>query len=100
LAVSFALGATFLAIQLFEYGRETFTAQINAYTSLFYTITGLHGAHVLAGLVMLAVIQVRAGLGHFDEKRYLGVQVTAMYWHFVDVVWLFVFVIVYVSPHF
>jgi cytochrome c oxidase subunit I+III len=100
LAISFVLGAAFLAIQLFEYSHETFAPQTNAYTSLFYTITGLHGAHVLAGLIMVAVIQVRAWLGHFDEKRYLGVQVTATYWHFVDVVWLFVFAIVYVSPHF
>jgi cytochrome c oxidase subunit 3 len=100
LAASFVLGAAFLAIQLFEYSQETFTPQVNAYASLFYTITGLHGLHVLAGLIMLGVIQVRAWLGHFDEQRYLGVQVAAMYWHFVDVVWLFVFTIVYVSPHF
>jgi heme/copper-type cytochrome/quinol oxidase subunit 3 len=99
LAAGFLLGAAFLAIQLFEYSRETFTPQTNAYGSLFYTITGLHGLHVLAGLVMLAVIQLRAWLGHFDRQRYLGVQAVALYWHFVDVVWLFVFSIVYVSPH-
>ncbi len=100
LALAFILGAAFLAVQAVEYSRETFTPQVNAYSSLFYTITGLHGLHVLAGLTALAVIQVRAWLGHFSSRRYLGVQVVALYWHFVDVVWLFVFAIVYVSPHF
>jgi len=100
LAIAFALGAAFLAIQLFEYSRETFTPQTNAYASLFYAITGLHGLHVLAGLIMLGVIQVRAWLGHFNPQHYLGVQAASMYWHFVDVVWLFVFTIVYLSPHF
>jgi heme/copper-type cytochrome/quinol oxidase subunit 3 len=99
LAVAFVLGLAFLGVQLYEYSQETFTPQVNAYGSLFYTITGLHGLHVLAGLIMLGVVQVRAWLGHFNERRYLGVQGAAMYWHFVDVVWLFVFSIVYVSPH-
>src|SRR5262249_481751 len=74
LAAAFLLALAFLSIQVFEYIQETFTPQTNAYGSLFYTITGLHGLHVLAGLVMLAVIQVRAWLGHFDRQRYLGVQ--------------------------
>jgi heme/copper-type cytochrome/quinol oxidase subunit 3 len=99
LALAFVLGAAFLAIQLLEYSRETFTPQTNAYASLFFTITGLHGLHVLAGLIMLAVIQVRTWMGHFTRQRYLGVQVAGMYWHFVDMVWLFVFAIVYISPH-
>ena len=99
LAAGSLLGLAFLIIQVVEYSGETFTPQTNAYGSLFYTITGLHGLHVLAGLIMLAVIQVRAWLGHFDQRRYLGVQAAGMYWHFVDVVWLFVYTIVYLSPH-
>ena len=97
LALSFILGAVFLGLQMFEYSRTPFTPQVNAYTSLFFTITGLHGAHVLAGLIIMAVVQVRAWLGHFSERRYLGVQATALYWHFVDVVWLFVFTSLYLS---
>ena len=99
LALSFAMGATFLGIQVIEYAREPFTPSTNAYGSLFFTITGLHGLHVLAGLLMNGVAQVRAWLGHFSARRYLAVQNTALYWHFVDAVWIFIFAALYLSPH-
>jgi heme/copper-type cytochrome/quinol oxidase subunit 3 len=99
LALSFALGATFLGIQVFEYARAPFTPSTNAYGSLFFTITGLHGLHVLVGLIVSAVVQLRAWLGHFSARRYLAVQNAALYWHFVDAVWLFVFASLYLSPH-
>ncbi|HEY7064797.1 MAG TPA: cytochrome c oxidase subunit 3 [Chloroflexota bacterium] len=99
LAISFLLGATFLSLQVIEYSRESFTPQTNAYGSLFFTITGLHGAHVLIGLLMSAVVQLRTWLGQFTARRHLAVQNVALYWHFVDAVWVFVFLSLYVSPH-
>lgn len=103
LALGFLLGVVFLAMQLFLEYPETlaeFTPTTNAYGSLFYTITGFHGAHVVAGLMMSAWTQVRAWTGAFDEHRHVTVQIFVMYWHFVDVVWVFVLTTIYLSPHF
>jgi heme/copper-type cytochrome/quinol oxidase subunit 3 len=92
------LGAIFLSLQGVEYARETISGTRDAYGSLFYTITGFHAAHVLVGLVMLGVVLVRALLGHFREGRHEAVSNAALYWHFVDAVWLAVFTSLYVSP--
>jgi heme/copper-type cytochrome/quinol oxidase subunit 3 len=103
LALGFLLGVAFLAMQLFLEYPETlaeFTPTTNAYGSLFYTITGFHGAHVVAGLMMSAWTQIRAWTGAFDEHRHVTVQIFVMYWHFVDVVWVFVLATIYLSPHF
>jgi heme/copper-type cytochrome/quinol oxidase subunit 3 len=103
LAFGFLLGVAFLAMQLFLEYPETlaeFTPTTNAYGSLFYTITGFHGAHVVAGLMMSAWTQIRAWTGAFDEHRHVTVQIFVMYWHFVDVVWVFVLATIYLSPHF
>ncbi|MEO7986218.1 MAG: cytochrome c oxidase subunit 3 [Gemmatimonadales bacterium] len=100
LLVTLALGVVFLAIQLAEYRGKQFTPHTNAYGSLFYTITGFHMAHVAVGLIMILVISVRGGLGHFSERRHLAVTNVTWYWHFVDVVWLAVFTSLYLSPRF
>jgi heme/copper-type cytochrome/quinol oxidase subunit 3 len=99
MALSFLLGAVFLGIQAVEYSHKPFTPQTNAYGSLFFTITGFHGAHVFVGLLMSAVTQLRAWLGHFSASRFLAVQNSALYWHFVDAVWIFIFASLYLSPH-
>ena len=99
LAASFLLGAGFLALQAVEYSHKTFSPQTNVYGSLFFTITGLHGSHVLAGLLMNTVVQVRTWLGHFTARRHAAVANVGLYWHFVDVVWLFVLTSLYLSPH-
>ncbi len=102
LALGFLLGAVFVAI---TFGVEwpeklgEFTPRTNAYGSLFFTITGFHGLHVLVGLALNAWTQVRAWRGAFDERRHVTVQNFVMYWHFVDVVWIFVFSTIYLSPH-
>ncbi len=98
LLVTLVLGLTFLTIQGVEYSRKTFTPASSAYGSLFFTITGFHGAHVFAGLLMNVVIQVRAWLGHFTARRHLAVSNIALYWHFVDVVWIVVFASLYLTP--
>jgi heme/copper-type cytochrome/quinol oxidase subunit 3 len=98
LVLTLALGAVFLGIQLVEYRHQAFGPSTDAYGSLFFTITGFHGAHVAVGLLMIAVVSLRAGLGHFSARRHLAVTNVAWYWHFVDVVWLLVFTSLYLSP--
>jgi cytochrome c oxidase subunit I+III len=98
IALGVGLGALFLALQGVEYSRETLSGTRDAYGSLFYTITGFHAAHVLVGLLMLGVVLTRAFLGHFGAERHEAVSNAALYWHFVDAVWLAVFTSLYVSP--
>ena len=98
LAATWLLGATFLFIQLNEYVHIGFSARDGAFGSIFYGLTGLHGAHVFIGLVLLTIANIRAWRGHFgpDAKDHLGVEIPGIYWHFVDVMWLVVFTTVYV----
>ncbi len=98
-AVSFVLGAVFLGIQIYEYTQLRFLPQDHAYGSLFWGITGLHATHVFVGLLMNLYIQVRAGYGHFAADRRHAVDNVALYWHFVDVVWLFIFTSLFLSPY-
>jgi heme/copper-type cytochrome/quinol oxidase subunit 3 len=98
LVLALALGLVFLGIQLVEYRHQTFGPSTDAYGSLFFTITGFHGAHVAVGLLMIAVVALRAALGHFSAGRHLAVTNVTWYWHFVDAVWLAVFVSLYLSP--
>ena len=100
LLATLVLGATFLSVQGFEYFQLPFTPRTDAHGSLFYVIAGFHSAHVLVGLLMIAVVLVRAWLGHFRAGQHLAVTNTAWYWHFVDVVWLAVFTTLYLSPRF
>jgi heme/copper-type cytochrome/quinol oxidase subunit 3 len=93
------LGILFLVLQAVEYSREKLSFTHDAYGSLFYTITGFHGAHVFVGLIMLAFVLVRALRGHFATGRYEAVTNATLYWHFVDAVWLAVFTTIYITPH-
>jgi heme/copper-type cytochrome/quinol oxidase subunit 3 len=101
LALTFVLGATFLGLQAYEYVTKLkeFTPTSNAYGSLFFAITGFHGTHVVVGLLMNLFVQLRAWLGHFNKDRHLHVQTTAMYWHFVDAVWVVILASLYIGPH-
>lgn len=99
LLLSFLLGSAFLYTQLVEYELHPFSPREHVYTSLVYTITGFHGAHVAIGLLMNAYVQVRAYLGHFDRLRCVAVQNTALYWHFVDGVWVVIFTSLYLTPY-
>ena len=98
LAATWLLGATFLFIQINEYVHIGFSARNGAFGSIFYGLTGLHGAHVFVGLVLLTFANIRAWRGHFgpEEKDHLGVEIPSIYWHFVDAMWLIVFATVYV----
>jgi len=98
-AVALVLALIFLAMQAFEWHASTFTQRDGAYGSLWFTITGLHGAHVIGAVLIVGLLLVRAFRGHFDEDHHLAVSVAAWYWHFVDVVWVLIFVSLYLSPH-
>jgi cytochrome c oxidase subunit III len=99
LLVAFLLAAAFLALQIYEYSRSEFTPQTNAYGSLFFAITGIHGLHVLIAALMNLFVQVRSGLGHFTSRRHLAVDNVVLYWHFVDLVWLVIFSSLYIGPY-
>jgi heme/copper-type cytochrome/quinol oxidase subunit 3 len=98
LALALVLGCVFVGIQMIEYRHLLFTPRTGAYGSLFFTITGFHGAHVVVGLLMIAFVSARAWRGHFTAGRHLAVTNVSWYWHFVDVVWLVVFGSLYLSP--
>lgn len=102
LSLGVFLGIAFLAIQFREYHEKLrhIVPQTHAYASLFFTITSFHGAHVAFGVLLLAFTLGRDYLGHFDETEHGGVKVASLYWHFVDVVWLFIVASLYVSPRF
>ncbi len=93
------LGTVFVAVQLLEWRDKPFSIDTGAYGSLFFTITGFHMAHVIVGLLVLAAMLVWSLIGYFGRGRHAAVTIGALYWHFVDVVWLFVFVSLYLWPH-
>ena len=93
---TFLLGATFLFIQINEYVHIGFSPQDFAQASVFYGLTGLHGAHVFIGLTLLLMVNIRAFKGHFSPEAHRGVEVPGIYWHFVDVMWIVVFLTVYI----
>jgi cytochrome c oxidase subunit III len=92
---TFLLGTTFLFVQINEYVNIGFSPQDSAQGTIFYGLTGLHGAHVFVGLTLLAMVTVRAFRGHFTPKEHRGVEVPGIYWHFVDVMWVIVYTSVY-----
>jgi len=90
------LGATFLAIQINEYVHIGFAPADDAQGSIFYGLTGLHGAHVFIGLTLLAFATIRVFRGHFSPKEHRGIEIPGIYWHFVDVMWVVVYTTIYV----
>jgi cytochrome c oxidase subunit III len=96
LGLTVILGVLFSCFQVYEYGHATFGFKDGIYPSTFYMATGFHGFHVLIGTIFLAVCWFRVRSGHFTPKSHFGFEAAAWYWHFVDVVWLFLFVSIYV----
>jgi len=99
LFVTIALGFTFLGFQAYEYmhaySELNLKLSSGVYGSTFFMLTGFHGAHVTIGAIMLSVMLVRVLKGHFDAQHHFAFEAAAWYWHFVDVVWLLLFVLVY-----
>ncbi|HEV7751866.1 MAG TPA: cytochrome c oxidase subunit 3 [Baekduia sp.] len=96
MTATFLLGLTFLFIQVNEYVHIGFAAQDNAQATVFFSLTGLHGAHVTIGLLLLGMVTVRAYKGHFSPEHHQGLEVPGIYWHFVDVMWIVVYTSVYI----
>ena len=95
LGVTIVLGAAFTALQAYEYQHASFGFKDGIYSSTFYMATGFHGFHVLVGTCFLIVCWFRARAGHFKPDHHFGFEAAAWYWHFVDVVWLFLFICIY-----
>jgi cytochrome c oxidase subunit 3 len=93
---TFLLGATFLFVQINEYANIGFAPQDHAQQTIFYSLTGLHGAHVFIGLLLLLFVTIRSFRGHYTPEEHRGVEVPGIYWHFVDVMWLIVYSSVYI----
>ncbi len=96
LILTVALGALFSIVQGIEYSEAAFAYSGNIYGATFFMATGFHGAHVLIGTIFLLVCLMRAMAGQFTKTHHFGFEAAAWYWHFVDVVWLFLFTFVYV----
>lgn len=95
LAVTVALGVFFMCFQAYEYAHAPFGFKDGIFPSAFFMATGFHGFHVFVGTVFLAVCLFRTAKGHFTPQSHFGFEAAAWYWHFVDVVWLFLFIAVY-----
>ncbi|MGO4870511.1 MAG: cytochrome c oxidase subunit 3, partial [Roseiarcus sp.] len=96
LTLTILLGLCFTSIQAWEYAHAPFAFAKSIYGATFFMATGFHGAHVIIGTIFLLVCLVRANAGQFKPEQHLGFEFAAWYWHFVDVVWLFLFCCVYV----
>ena len=99
LAITIALGISFTGLQVLEYQHAGFSYDGTLYGSAFFMATGFHGAHVVIGTIFLTVCLIRLLSGGMSAKKHLGFEFAAWYWHFVDVVWLFLFAFVYVIPY-
>jgi cytochrome c oxidase subunit 3 len=95
LVLTLCLGFTFLFTQVIEYHRLRFNTGDTSFASTFFGLTGLHGAHVFVGLTILLFMTIRAFRGHFSPEHHHGIEIGGIYWHFVDVMWIVVFVTVY-----
>ena len=96
LTLTFLLGLTFLLTQIREYSRVGFAPYTDAFGTIFYCLTGLHGAHVFVGLTLLLAATVRSYRGHYSAEAHHGVEIPGIYWHFVDVMWIVVYTTVYI----
>ena len=96
MSATWLLGLTFLFIQINEYWHIGFSPQDHAQGTIFYGLTGLHGAHVCVGIMLLTMVTVRAFRGHYSAEAHRGMEVPGIYWHFVDVMWIIVFLSVYI----
>ncbi len=103
LIATIVLGTVFLVGQGKEYWRliqENITLNGSVFGTSFFTLTGFHGFHVFVGLVILIIVLIMSFLGDFNNKESTVVNTVGIYWHFVDIVWVFVFTVVYVLPYF
>lgn len=98
LSVAILLGVVFIGMQGVEWHNKSFKLSSSVYSSLYFTITGTHIAHVIVGLLMMVVLLLWTALGYFTADRHAAVSIGAIYWHFVTVIWLVVFFVIYIVP--
>ncbi len=96
LVITILLGLTFTGVQAYEYAHAAFSFGGSIYGATFFMATGFHGFHVIVGTIFLIVCLIRAAAGQFTPKQHFGFEAAAWYWHFVDVVWLFLFFCIYI----
>lgn len=99
LSVGAMLGIGFVVLEANEWLEKGFTLSTDSYSSLFFTVTGFHMAHVIGGVLMLSTMALWTALGNFDAHRRDPISIGAFYWHFVDVVWVSVFTTIYLTPY-
>lgn len=99
MGVAILLGVLFVGVQLKEWHDHPYGPSSHLYGSLYFTITGFHMLHVVAGLVVLVMLLTWTAFGYFDNRRHTVLTIGGMYWHFVDIVWLFIFTTLYISPY-
>ncbi|MBL29121.1 MAG: heme-copper oxidase subunit III [Rhodospirillaceae bacterium] len=99
IVATFVMGLAFVGVQGLEWHNKPFSFHSHTYAALYFTITGFHMAHVIAGLLVLAGLALWSGLGYFDSRRHAVVSIGALYWHFVDAVWIAVFLSLYITPY-
>jgi cytochrome c oxidase subunit 3 len=98
LFVSIALGVIFLSLQLYDYSQLPFRADDTVFGTTFFTLTGFHGAHVAGGVIFMTVCLVRSMGGQFSAEHHEAVEAASLYWHFVDIVWIALFTVLYIVP--
>ena len=101
IAATFVIGILFLIMQATDYiilGSEGMTLSAGTYGTTYFTLTGFHGAHVFGGVIMLGVILYRGLAGQFSPRHHDAVEAVSIYWHFVDVVWILLFSLLYLLP--
>jgi heme/copper-type cytochrome/quinol oxidase subunit 3 len=101
IGVTFALGVIFLVMQVYDYTllfHEGLTMNAGPFGTTYFTLTGFHGAHVFGGVIMLGVILYRGMAGQFSARHHDAVEAASLYWHFVDVVWIILFSLLYLLP--
>lgn len=95
LKLTILLGLIFILVQYFEYKNCSFSITESIFSSIFFVMTGFHGIHVIIGLILLSTSLIRMFLFHFNYIHYIGYEAAIWYWHFVDIVWLFLFICIY-----
>jgi cytochrome c oxidase subunit I+III len=98
-AGAIVMGTIFVIVQMFEWTAKTYAIGDSSYASLYFVTTGFHIAHVIVGLLVLVALFVWTALDYFSPRRRLTVSAGVLYWHFVDIVWLFVFTTYYLTPY-
>ena len=98
LLIAAILGMIFLVVQYFEWVQKPFALASSTYSSLYFVITGFHMAHVVVGVIVLWCLFAWSAMGYFNRVRYAHIHIGALYWHFVDAVWIAVFFTFYVTP--